>query len=359
MMKTIFPILSHVTYVDTASSCIISEELHAWRKKHEEEFFEHGSRFRIEQGSFLESVRKTVKDFFNAKHAFLVPNFSLAFNSFLETLGPEERFLLLDEEYPSISHPVEARGFPTSHVVVDGNIEERIYQAVKEHAPLVFAFSLVQYIDGFALGLDFIKQLKKDFPDLLLVADGTQYCGAGSLDFADSGLDVLAGSGYKWLLGGYGNGYILFGDQIYGRINEKLSKVKISEEYQARGKGAVDAHFEPGHLDTLNFGSLQQSLLSLTSFGMDQIEKQVKTLSLQAKEAFTELSLLDEVIVQRSETSSIFNIKGGRALFELLTNENVICTPRGKGIRISFHFFNTKDDLNKILQIIGENISTS
>lgn len=357
-MKNLFPILSRYTYVDTASSCILTEELSAWRRKHEEEFLEFGSIFRKEQGPFLESVRETVKTFFHAKHAMLVPNFSFAFNAFLETLAVNDRFLLLDEEYPSISHPIEARRFQTHVIAVDEKVEERIYQAIKEYQPTVFAFSLVQYIDGFALSLDFIKQLKKDFPDLLLVADGTQYCGAGVLDFEGSGLDVLAGSGYKWLLAGYGNGYILFKDSIYERIRESFKEVHVSEEFKARDKDALFLHFEPGHLDTLNFGSLQQSLMFLGSLGMNKIGRQVKELSFEAKDAFAELDLLEEVIVHRTEVSSIFNIKGDSRLFERLQKERIVCIPRGKGIRISFHFFNTKDDLDKILQIIKGNIST-
>lgn len=358
MMKNISPILSHYTYVDTASSCILTNDLHAWRKEHEDDFLVNGSTFREEQGPFIASVRETVKTFFNAKHVFLLPNFSLAFNAFLETLSTNERFLLLDEEYPSISHPIEARGFHTKTLDVDENIEERIYQAIKEYRPSVFAFSIVQYINGFALDLDFIKQVKKDFPDLLLVADGTQYCGAGTLDFENSGLDILAGSGYKWLLAGYGNGYILFKDQIYNQICECFKNVQISEEFKARDKDAISAHFEPGHLDTLSFGSLKQSLEFLDSVGMKTIESEVTELSLQAKEAFNGLALLDNMIVKRKDVSSIFNIKGDSKLFDALQNAKVVCTQRGKGIRISFHFFNTKDDLSKILQVIKGNIST-
>lgn len=357
MIKKLFPILAHQTYVDTASSCILTSDLHAWRQQHDADFLANGSQFRTEQGAFIESVREVVKTFFNAKHAFLVPNFSFAFNAFLETRSTDERFLLLEGEYPSISHPIEARGFETTILEVDEHVEQRIYQAVKDFRPSVFAFSIVQYINGFSLSLDFIKQLKKDFPELLLVADGTQYCGAGALDFDDSGLDVMAGSGYKWLLAGYGNGYILLKESIYNNIYERFEGVKISAEFKARDKNAISAHFEPGHLDTLNFGSLKQSLLFLDSLGMITIENQITNLSLQAKDAFADLGLLDEMLVKRNEVSSIFNIKGDSVLFDALQKERIICIPRGDGIRISFHFFNTKDDLDKILQVIKRNIS--
>ena len=49
---------------------------------------------------------------------------------------------------------------------------------------------------------------------MLIIADATQFCGTAPFNFNESAIDILGGSGYKWLLGGYGNGYILFKDQL-------------------------------------------------------------------------------------------------------------------------------------------------
>src|SRR3546814_481911 len=138
--------------------------------------------------------------------SMLVPNFSFAFNTLLEGLAPSHRFLLMEEEYPSIHYPVMGKGFPCHFVAPHGALEERILDAIKKFKPTVFVFSVVHYITGVKIDLNFVRQLKVDFPDLILIADGTQYCGTEAFNFEDSGIDVFAASAYKWMLAGYGNG---------------------------------------------------------------------------------------------------------------------------------------------------------
>ena len=86
--------------------------------------------------------------------------------------------------------------------------------------------------------------------------------------------------------------------------------------------------------------------------GKELIYNQIAALSKLAKEQFTALDLLLPHTVHRKQHSSIFNIKGDKALFQKLNDHKIICSPRGGGIRVSFHYYNTMDDLNKIVEIL-------
>jgi len=111
-------------------------------------------------------------------------------------------------------------------------------------------------------------------------------------------------------------------------------------------------HFEPGHLDSLNFGSLKCALEILNNIGMKEIEAHNENLSKKAGKGFDELGLLNEDVIQRNLHSTIFNIKGNDVLFTHLRKENVVCSRRGEGIRLSFHHYNTVEDIDSILEII-------
>ena len=111
-------------------------------------------------------------------------------------------------------------------------------------------------------------------------------------------------------------------------------------------------HLEPGHLDTLNFGSLKFSLEYLESLGKINIAERLAMLSQNAKDAFSDMGLLDDNVRQRTSHSTIFNIEGDERLFELLRMNRVMCSQRGTGIRLSFHFYNTESDLEAILKIV-------
>lgn len=350
-----FPLLEKYTYLDTASSGILSKKLVNWRAVHDQTFFEQGSLFRLTQAAFLNDVKVTVARFFNSKveNTFLLPNFSFGFNTLLEGLPGGQRFLLLQEDYPSVNYAIETRGHTCEYITMGDQLEERIVDHIRVHKPTVFAFSLVQYINGIKLSPDFIKELKSLFPDVLIIADGTQYCGAAAVDFEASGFDVLMGSGYKWMLAGYGNGYMMLKDGIASSLFSKARNRPAPKEPFMQSKSLLSVFFEPGHMDTLNFGSLKQSILYFEELGMDFITEKNKALAERARVAFAEKGLISDFVANRSQHSTIFNLALSTEKYQQLIAADIICYPRGNGIRLAFHFFNTENDLDKLLAVLS------
>ena len=58
-------------------------------------------------------------------------------------------------------------------------------------------------------------QLKEKYPQLLIIGDATQHIGSDLFDFKKSAFDAIVCSGYKWLLGGFGNGFIALSDDFF------------------------------------------------------------------------------------------------------------------------------------------------
>jgi len=85
---------------------------------------------------------------------------------------------------------------------------------------------------------------------------------------------------------------------------------------------------------------------------MKEIAKHNENLSKKAGKGFDELGLLNKDVIHRNLHSTIFNIKGNDVLFNHLRKENVVCSRRGEGIRLSFHHYNTVEDIDSILEII-------
>ncbi|MEP6626560.1 MAG: hypothetical protein ABJA32_01205 [Ginsengibacter sp.] len=50
--------------------------------------------------------------------------------------------------------------------------------------------------------------MKDLYPNPLIVADGTQFCGTGDFNFRKLGIDVVIASAYKWMSVRYGNGFV-------------------------------------------------------------------------------------------------------------------------------------------------------
>jgi selenocysteine lyase/cysteine desulfurase len=350
-----FPVTKDYTYLNTASCGLLSRSLVQWRHEHDVKLMEGGSIFRDTHKQHIIEIRAGLAGFFSTSEdtVALVPNFSFGMNTILEGLPKGNKVLLLQGDYPSINWPVEFRDFEVCYAAIDKNLEANIEQAIAEHRPDIFAFSYVQYISGIMMDPAFLSRLKAYHPELLLIADATQFLGTTNFNFTESPIDVIGASAYKWLLAGYGNGLFMIKPEARERIH--LSTIGFNSAdatFGNRDEISFVGRMEPGHLDTINFGSLGVSIAFLSKVGMDPIEAHLNALIQKAKNEFSKRDLLDESVVHRGRHSTIFNLKGNKDLFERLKANNIICSLRGKGIRVSFHFYNSMNDLNKLLSVI-------
>ncbi len=350
-----FPVLRRAIYVNTPVYGAISDRLLEWRQEHDLDFLLRGSEMRQQSLAVISDARTAVGDFFGCtrNNVALVTNFSSGLNMFLAGLDKNLKVLLLDNDYPSLAWPFESWGFEIVRTEINENLEATIKEVVAKEKIAILALSVVQWQSGIMIDLNFLKRLKQAHPNLIIIGDGTQFLGTTNFNFQDSAFDVLGASGYKWLLAGYGNGFMLFKDKVADFCDIRtIGFNAASTNFENKNTIPFARRFEPGHLACLNFGSLKFSLEFLTKIGKDKIEKQNKNLSEKAKLAFEELGLLSEAVVRRKMHSTIFNIKGDERLFNHLIENNVVCAQRGDGIRMGFHFYNTQNELDTIIEII-------
>jgi len=346
-----FPALSKQTYLNNASTGLLSKSLAQWRMEHEQDFLENGANY-VARKNTIEETRNNVARCMGAyeHETALIPNFSYGINMVWEGVPKGQKVLLLKDDYPSVRWPVETGDFEVCYATIDANLEDNIQRAVEEHRPDVFIFSIVQWLSGVKIDLEFIKELKAYHPNILFIADGTQFLGTAHFDFRTSGIDILAASGYKWLMAGFGNGFLLVKEETQDKISPSVIGFNSANGFDSLAdETQFNKRFEPGHQDTLNFGSLNQAMLKIEQLGLDVISEKINGVALEAKNQFMERGLLNEMTAQRSSHSSIFNIKGNQDLFKKLNDEHIICSPRGGGIRVSFHYYNSLKDVEKLL----------
>lgn len=352
-----FPVLKDYTYLNTASCGLLSKSLVSWRHDHDMRLLQGGSMFRDLHKQHIKEIRKTLAGYFSTHEETiaLVPNFSFGMNAILDGIPKPKKILLLKGDYPSIIWPSESRNFELCFAEIEGDLEANIEQAVALHRPDIFAFSIVQYINGVLIDLDFLKRLKAYHPEIMLIADGTQYLGTTHFNFSESAIDVLGASCYKWLLAGYGNGLFMVKNEAQARIFPKTIGFNSADAaFSLKDEISFVGRLEPGHQDTLNYGSLAESIAFLENIGMTEIERYLKQLTLKAKNEFIKAGLLSADAPNRRPQSTIFNINGDATLFQKLKDRNIICSLRGKGIRVSFHFYNTEADLYKLLDVVTQ-----
>lgn len=352
--KKHFPITKQCVYFNTPSSGLLPAPVLEYRQEHDLDFFVMGSAIKNGRDQLLTNVRESVGTLFSCapNRVALVPNFSYGFNTLLEGIDTSKKVLLLEEDYPSLNWPFTTRDFEVSYTPIQADMEGGIESAFAKAQPDIFAFSVVQYISGIKIDLAFIKKLKTKYPDTLFFADATQYLGTERFDFDNSGIDVLGGSCYKWMNAGYGNGIFLFNEEVAQKVAPKTTGFNSQFGKYKQQEGSFIGRFEPGHQDSLNYGSLGKAIDLINEIGMDTIEDRITTLGTKAKNAFIEKGLLDETVVSRPQHSSIFNLKGDQALVNKLEEQGIICMVRGEGVRVGLQYFNTEEELDILLNAL-------
>jgi selenocysteine lyase/cysteine desulfurase len=351
-----FPALRQYVYLNNASCGLLSEKVFEYRQDHDLDLLISGSIFRDQHGKILEEVRETVGQFFNCapNRVGLINSFSSGFNTLLEGLDKSSKILLLKDDYPSINWAVNSRDFVISYAQIDENVEENIEKALELNQPDLFCFSIVHYENGIKLTTSFLREMKEKFPETIFVADGTQYIGTEKLDFDSSKIDVVIASCYKWMNAGYGSAIMLFQEDVPKKIDPKsVGFNSLQGKYKAH-EGNFLGKFEPGHQDTLSFGSIMAAVKFINSVGIDRIEERINLLSRKAKQELEKLGLLEEAVVKRTMHSSIFNIGGNAELHQFLTSKDIICSLKDPGVRVSFHFYNTEEEIDLLVTVLKE-----
>ena len=329
-------------YLDSAKASPLYFELLKWRNNYEKKSLVDKSEIRKDHETVVENVRYEVSSFFNVKNGDVLFNtsFSQSFHSLINELKPNPTFINLEDDYPAISDSIRKNNHKIFFVKNDENIEKNLENAVKIYKPDFLAISIVQWIDGIKLDLDFLKSLKSTNKNLTIIGDGTQFCGTSKFNFDKSPFDVVISSGYKWMFSGYGIAFILIKQSFY------------KNKFIALNKSQMKECFEMGHYDMLAIGSLSFSLKRLEK-SIDSIEKKLNEYSQILMSELTELGLINKKIKNRKQHSTIFNIDDtdGR-LYKFLSKNNFVCSQRGSGVRLSLNFFNTKSEIRTLIQAL-------
>lgn len=356
-LKDSFPIINSCTYLNTASSGLISKKLLEFRNQYNQGIYHDHTKIDYLEDEKIDTLRKKIQTYFHAEKAeiALLGNFSIGLNFIAEAIPEKSKVLLLNGDYPSVNFPFEQRNFELCYAEIDEQLEQNMVKKIEENKPDYLAFSLVQFISGIAIDFDFFKELKSNYPNLQIIGDATQYLGSEAFHFDTSPFSVIGSSGYKWFNAGTGNAFFMLKNEFVERLKPK-SYGSNSLLVKPNGPLRKVGFLEPGHFDMHSLKSLEVALdFHYNEVGIYKIEEQIKRISELAKEAFIHRNLLSKIVVNRKKHAHLFNLKGDEKMFAELQKQKIVCAMRGGGIRIGFQYFNNQADLEKLLQVLDEN----
>ena len=223
--------------------------------------------------------------------------------------------------------------------------------------------SHVQYSTGFRQDLKELGRLTKQ-KGLYFVVNPTQSLGALYFNVRDFGIDFMASNGHKWMLSSFGIGAIYM-KRKYLRDVENFKPPFFSQLGQKRRENFDNnmkikmsnsaTRFELGTHHFPNIVALNAGLRYISKIGIKHIEKRILNLTEYLIDNLQNMKLqILSPIEERKYRSGIIlfkarNKKPVDIVMELEKRSNIIVSARGKGIRVSAHFYNNEDDIDKLI----------
>ncbi len=199
--------------------------------------------------------------------------------------------------------------------------------------------------------------------NIILCVDGIQGLGAMQFDIAKYKVDFLASGTQKWLIGFMGLAFIYVSKELQNKITPKYvgwNSVKDSWNllnYKLELKDDASV-FESGTINYVGTIALNASLDLLFQFGIKEVEKRIldntEYFINQLKKINRE-PLLDNLSKENLSGIITFRPKNSQKLFDNIKNAKVICSLREGMIRFSPHFFNTREEIDKVINFVSEN----
>jgi selenocysteine lyase/cysteine desulfurase len=241
----------------------------------------------------------------------------------------------------------------------EGRIDLDEFIALIDENTKLVSISAVQFGSGFRADLAKIAEAAHAV-DALFAVDIIQGFGAMAFDFPAEGVDIAAGASHKWLFSPEGCGLLYLSDRARARIEPTLvgwisveTPWDFAETEQPFKSTALA--WESGTGASSLFYGLEQSLKLIHETGLKNIENYLEDLTDYLCEL---ISGKDYQIISsraRGEKSQIVCIehRNGLTSNELakkLENEKIIVSPRGSRLRIAPHFFNNREDIEKLAE---------
>ncbi len=308
-----------------------------------------------------EEVRAQVARFINAEpdEIGFTTNTSSGINVIVDALEKHGEVISCDLEFPVTTIPWMHRRIPV-HLVksADGVVQPDHLRAAMNTRTGIIALSYVQYSNGFRSDLEELGIIKGSHA---LVVNASQAAGVFQIDVKRMKIDALCATGHKWMLSGYGSGFVYLSRELQEATQPReIGWLSVKEPYDLRNnevhlRHAVSARSELGCPPFAGIFALGASIQMMQSIGPANIEARALELNRQLTTRLDEAGwkVLSPLSAERYRSAETLVADHNPAeVVSKLASENIFVTQKPEGFRVATHFFNNDADIENLIDIL-------
>jgi cysteine desulfurase/selenocysteine lyase len=358
-----FPVTERFAYLNSAAAGPVSrasfEAASGYYEKMMDDGDVHWNRWLADR----ESVRKKIAQLINAEpeEVAFTTNTSSGMNVIVDALEDRGEVISSELEFPVTTLPWMHRRIPVGRIPsVEGEVRIEDIAGAMTHDTGIIALSHVQFSNGFRLDPERVGEVKGKHA---LVINASQSAGAFEIDVKRMKIDALCVTGHKWMLAGYGSGFVYLSRELLDQsLPRSIGWLSVEHPFdmrndQFRPRHDAAARVELGCPHFAGIFSLGASVDLISQVGIANIQTRALELnrfltSRLAENGWEILSPLQNKAARSAETL-VAAEKPGEVVRHLF-RRGIIVTEKPEGIRVATHFFNNEDDIERLIASLGE-----
>ncbi|HEX5706319.1 MAG TPA: aminotransferase class V-fold PLP-dependent enzyme, partial [Pyrinomonadaceae bacterium] len=311
-----------------------------------------------------EAARARVASLINAEpdEIGFTTNTSAGMHLIIDALEPRGGEVISCElEFPVSTIPWLHRGLGVKFLrATDGVVSAEDVSGATTDSTSVICLSHVQYSNGLRSDLEEIGRNKGRHA---FVVNAAQSAGVLPIDVKRMRIDALCSTGHKWMLAGYGSGFVYMSRELQAETRPRtISWMSVEHPFAMRNdsyrvRPGAGARAETGCPHFAGIFAIGASAEYILRLGTGAIERRALELNRRLTESLTAsgwrvLSPLRDERTRSAET--LVEARNPGALVRHLAARGVAVTIKPEGFRAATHFFNDESDVERLIDALEE-----
>jgi cysteine desulfurase/selenocysteine lyase len=358
-----FPVTESYAYLNSAGAGPVSRRVTDAAAEFYRETMESGDRQWEVWLARREKARADVARLINAEpeEIAFTTNTSTGMNLIVDALERVGRVVSCELEFPVTTVPWLHRGLRVRFVKAPGGVlrSDGVLSAAGDESSVI-CLSHVQYSNGLRTPIEEIGANKGRH---LFVVNASQSAGVLPIDVKRMGIDALCATGHKWMLAGYGSGFVYLSRRLLDETRPRaVSWMSVEDPFAMRNdsyrlRTDAAARSETGCPHFAGVFALGEATRRLLELGAEHVERRALALNRRMTTSLSAagwevLSPLGDEAWRSAET--LVRARDPRLAVRQLSRQRVAVTIKPEGFRAATHFFNDESDIARLVAALDE-----
>jgi selenocysteine lyase/cysteine desulfurase len=366
-IRSRFSIFRRKIYLNSCSQGALSDAVQAGLENFISSWHEQGSPWELWVNRY-EEARTAFAQLINASpdEVAIVTSASAGINSIASALSFQERkkVVMGEFEFPTMGHiwlAQRARGAEVKFVAAEGNCIPAVnYEKMVDRHTLLVPLTHVCFKNGFRSEVNAITQIAHRSGALVML-DDYQDCGTRSIDVKGMDLDFFVTGTLKYLLGPPGLAFMYVRKELISSLVPTLTGWFAQTNPFAYDPQTIDLspsarRFESGTPSVPNVYGAVPGFELLREIGMENVASHIKSLAQSLLHSAVDLGIRAKTPADSAGPLVVLPSKDSTLLVQKLEENGIVASNRYDGLRISFHVYNTMEDVKAVVEVLKKNI---